>query len=192
MRTYDLQQEDAAKTSEFFHFDAVDRLTCSTFAACRPGDLSCYGGPPSPGVVRPVADVRPQPDAGFAPSIAPAQGKSARDRSARGSPPRAPEACLVPSIWCPAGKSITWAIVRCATTAGGSPPRGTRLARRARRQVSDIFRKRTGRSHPLLLKNRPGCRTFIRHALRDLPPGAGATLRWTGRLNVPIVSPRSS
>jgi hypothetical protein len=144
MRTYDLQQEDAAKTSEFFHFDAVDRLTCSTFAACRPGDLSCYGGPPSPGVVRPVADVRPQPDAGFAPSIAPAQGKSARDRSARGSPPRAPEACLVPSIWCPAGKSITWAIVRCATTAGGSPPRGTRLAWRARRQVSDIFARGLG------------------------------------------------
>jgi YD repeat-containing protein len=36
--------------SEFFHYDALDRLTCSTFAACRPGDVSCYGSaPPSPG-----------------------------------------------------------------------------------------------------------------------------------------------
>jgi RHS repeat-associated protein len=47
---YDLRQEDASKTSEFFHFDALDRLTCSSFAACRPGDISCYGSaPPSPG-----------------------------------------------------------------------------------------------------------------------------------------------
>ncbi|MEY2933928.1 MAG: hypothetical protein RL033_4677, partial [Pseudomonadota bacterium] len=47
---FDGRQEDPAKRSEFFHFDALDRLTCSTFAACPPGDLSCYGsGPPSPG-----------------------------------------------------------------------------------------------------------------------------------------------
>src|SRR5262249_29887276 len=45
---YDLRQPDTAKTSEFFHYDLLDRLTCSTFAACRPGDLSCYGGVPDP------------------------------------------------------------------------------------------------------------------------------------------------
>jgi ABC-type multidrug transport system fused ATPase/permease subunit len=28
--------------SEFFHFDALDRLTCSTFAACRPGDVDTF------------------------------------------------------------------------------------------------------------------------------------------------------
>src|SRR6185436_19531922 len=39
---YDGMQEDPAKTSEFFHYDALDRLTCSAFAACRPGDVSCY------------------------------------------------------------------------------------------------------------------------------------------------------